>query len=186
MSIALDLLIGVPILISTLLGLRDGLVRKLVSLIMMLLALIIGQFFMHKVGTMLVERGLATPETASSRGFYSIFFSIGIIQALLYRLLTGNYKIGGLFDRIGGSIVGFCVGVLFMSTMLMMFALNGFPDREMKRESQFYDPIVNITPEILDEVASMGTDTFHSTQESNSPDQHTPRQKKQSHEAEDH
>ncbi|MFZ1978456.1 MAG: CvpA family protein [Bacteroidota bacterium] len=166
----LDIMIGVPIILAMLSGLRDGLVRKTVALILMVLTLFVGQLYMHDVGNFLIRNSIASPESAARRGFYCIFFGVGIVQSILYRFITGNFKIGGFIDRIGGTLVGFVQGVVFTSIMLMMMSLTGFPDRSMIRDSQFYKPIVNIAPELLDAISSVQSEEIDRIKKMNSPD----------------
>jgi uncharacterized membrane protein required for colicin V production len=69
---------------------------------------------------------------------------------LLYKIIAKSYKIGGFMDRIGGLVLGFVEGALFLSCLFFIFAQTGFPSRDIKRDSMFYKPIVNIAPQILD------------------------------------
>jgi len=167
----LDIMIAIPVFLGLLSGLRDGLVRKGIALILMILTLFAGQMFMHDIGKFLISYHIASPEDAPRRGFYCIFFGVGLIQSILYRLITGNYKIGGFWDRIGGAIVGFAQGVVFTSIMLMMTSLTGFPDRSMIRDSQFYKPIVNIAPELLDVTSSLHSESVDRVKKIASPDE---------------
>jgi uncharacterized membrane protein required for colicin V production len=157
----LDILIGVPILISIILGVRDGIIRKLVATIALIAGLFLGQIYMHPVGTYLADRGWIEISDAQQDGFLIIFLGLTIIQSLLYKLLTGSYKIGGVADRIGGAVLGFIQGVIFISSLLFIFALSGSPDPETKRDASLYKPIVNIAPQILDITSSLETDPLN-------------------------
>jgi uncharacterized membrane protein required for colicin V production len=161
----LDILIGVPILIFILLGVRDGVVRKLVAIVVIIAGLFLGQLYMHPVGNFLAERGVIDQEDASMNGYLIIFLGLFIIQSLLYKVLTKNYKIGGIADRIGGTILGFFEGALWISSLLLIFAMSGFPDRETKRDTRFYKPIVNIAPQILDMTSSLGPEVLEKLKE---------------------
>ncbi len=166
----LDILIGIPVLLAMLSGLRDGLVRKTVALILMVLTLFVGQLYMHDIGNFLIRYNIASPETAPRRGFYCIFFGVGIVQSILYRFITGNYKIGGIMGPLGGAVIGFVQGIVFTSIMLMMMSLTGFPDRSMIRDSQFYKPVVNIAPELLDVTSSLHSEAVDRIKKITSPD----------------
>jgi uncharacterized membrane protein required for colicin V production len=161
----LDILIGIPMLIFILLGLRDGVVRKLVAIVVLIAGLFLGQIYMHDLGQFLSENGWIHSTDASIYGFLIIFLGMAIIQGLLYKILTGGYKIGGLADRIGGIVLGCIEGALFISSLLFIFALTGFPSREAKRDARFYKPIVNIAPQILDLTSSLGNDSFEKLKE---------------------
>ena len=165
----LDILIFVPILFFILLGLRDGIVRKLVAIVMLIAGLFLGQIYMHSVGMYLADHGWISSSNAQKDGFLIIFLGVAIIQGLLYKILPGSYKIGGLADRIGGTVLGFIEGAIFVSSLLFIFAFSGFPDHETKRDARLYKPIVNIAPQILDITSSLDSDTSDKLKELGSP-----------------
>jgi uncharacterized membrane protein required for colicin V production len=156
-----DILIFVPILLCVLFGLRDGIVRKIVAIVVLIAGLILGQLYMHDVGKYLIGHGGASEEGAPIYGFLIIFFGLLLLQGLFYRIITKNYKIGGFADRIGGIILGFIEGVLFVSSMLFIFAMVDFPDRTNKHDSQFYKSVVNIAPQILDITSTVGPEVLN-------------------------
>ncbi|RPI01579.1 MAG: CvpA family protein [Ignavibacteriae bacterium] len=161
----LDILIFVPILFCILFGLRDGIVRKIVAIIVLIAGLILGQLYMHDTGSYLVKHAGASPENAPLYGFLLILLGLLVIQSLFYRIVTKNYKIGGLADKVGGVVLGFAEGVLLVSSLLFIFAMADFPDRTTKRDSQFYKSVVNIAPQILDLTSSVGPDSFEELKE---------------------
>lgn len=165
----LDILIFIPILMCILFGARDGIVRKLVAIIVIIVGLILGQIYMRNVGEFIAGRGGISHEDAPFYGFLIIFIGLLIVQGFLYRILTGRYKIGGIADRIGGIVLGFIEGVLFVSSLLFIFATTDFPDRQNKRDSQFYKSVVNIAPQILDMTSTVGHDALDKLKETGTP-----------------
>jgi uncharacterized membrane protein required for colicin V production len=161
----LDILIFVPILLCILFGLRDGIVRKIVAIVVLIAGLILGQLYMHDIGKYLADHGGVSQEDAPIYGFLSIFLGLLIVQGFCYRIITKNYKIGGIADRLGGLFLGFIEGTLFVSSMLFIFAMSGFPDRTTIHDSSFYKSIVNIAPQILDLTSSLDTDAFEKLKE---------------------
>jgi len=107
-----------------------------------------------------------------------IFLGLLIVQGFLYRIITGSYKIGGIADRIGGIILGFIEGVLFVSSLLFIFAMTDFPDRQNKHDSQFYKSVVNIAPQILDMTSTIGPDVVNKLKDVGSPNFNDKKQKK--------
>jgi uncharacterized membrane protein required for colicin V production len=166
----LDILIFVPILICTLFGVRDGSVRKLVAIVVLIAGLILGQVYMRDVGNILAGRGGVSSENAPIYGFLVIFLGLLVVQGLLYRILTGNYKISGIADRIGGTVLGFIEGALFVSSLLFIFAMSDFPDRTTKRDSQFYTSVVNIAPQILDMTSTVAPEVLNKLKDIGLPD----------------
>jgi uncharacterized membrane protein required for colicin V production len=154
--VVLDLLLIAPLILYTLLGLRDGLVRKLVSIGAIVVALFLAQAFMHDAGEWMVDNIGTSPSNAPTLGFLSIFCCITLFVSTIYRLTSGNYKIGGVPDKVLGAILGFVQGALLASSLLLILAFQGFPSRATIRDSRLYKPIVNIAPQILDLGAEIG------------------------------
>jgi len=146
----LDILIFIPMLIFICLGFRDGIVRKVVAIITLIICLFLGHFYAQQVGQFLVKSNIVAPADSHMYGFLTVFIGIFLLQSLLYRLITKNYKIGGIADKIVGVFLGFVEGAIFISSMLYILKFGGFPDRETARDTRFYKAFVNIAPQILD------------------------------------
>ncbi len=155
----LDILIAVPIILFTLMGLRDGIVRKLIAILVMIGGLFIGQIYQHDAGEFLISKLNVDPSNAPMLGYLTIFFGLVVLQALVYRLVAGNYKIGGVADRIIGCVLGWAEGMLFVSALLLILLPTGFPARETSKDSRFYKSVVNIAPQILDVQSGLDTES---------------------------
>jgi len=160
-----DIIIIGPMLVFTLLGLRDGIVRKLVAILFLIVGLILGQLYMRDVGQFLSDNGWIHSDDSSMYGYLFIFLGVAILQGVVYTILTKGYKIGGFADRVGGLILGFIEGALFLSCLLFIFVQTGFPSYEMKRDARLYKPIVNIAPQILDLVSLVESESIDKLQE---------------------
>ena len=118
----LDLFLICPLILYSLFGLRDGLVKKLVSIGAIVLALFLGQAFMRDAGEFMVQNMGTAKSDAPSMGFMAIFLFVTIVASVLYRLLSGNFKIGGIADRVLGVLLGFIQGALLASSLLFFMA----------------------------------------------------------------
>ncbi|MBM4169060.1 MAG: CvpA family protein [Ignavibacteria bacterium] len=165
----LDLVLVAPLILLALLGFRDGMVRKIVGIVTAVVAMYVAQEFRSDVGNFLA--GLLSMELSviPSIGFLAVFFGIIFIQSLLYRLLTRNFKIGGIADRILGSVLGLFQGMLIVSVLLMVFTTAEFPSRQTKTDSRLYKPIVNIAPQIMDFLSTMGPEARERIDEMTKP-----------------
>jgi uncharacterized membrane protein required for colicin V production len=161
----MDILIFVPMLVFILLGFRDGVIRKLVAIVMLIAGLFLGQLFMHDLGQFLADNKWIESTDSSMYGYLIIFSAVVILQWLLYKLVARSYKIGGFLDRIGGLALGFIEGTLFLSCLFFIFAQTGFPSRDLKRDSMFYKPIVNIAPQILDLTSLVDSESYEKLKE---------------------
>jgi uncharacterized membrane protein required for colicin V production len=157
--VVLDLFLLSPLILYTLLGLRDGLVRKLVGIGAIILALFLAQVFMHDIGDLMSEDMGVSQSSAPSTAFVIIFFFVTLFVSIIYKVTSGNYKIGGVADKILGGVLGFVQGVLLASSLLLMLAFQGIPSRTTLRDSRLYKPLVNIAPQILDLGAEIGPST---------------------------
>ena len=166
----LDFLIMPPIIITTLLGLRDGSVRKIVAIFGSILALYLGQVFMHQAGVFFIENFETEQSSAPVYGFISMYLLVIAIVSLAYHLVAKNYKIGGMVDRIVGSALGLFQGVLFMSCLLWIFSLQGVPSQKTAKQSELYRPVVNIAPQILDMFSNVSSETEDFLKERATPD----------------
>lgn len=168
----LDLFLLVPLILYPLLGLRDGLVRKLVSIAAIILALFLGQGYMREVGQFMVENLGTSPSSATSMGFFCIFVFVTLIVSIIYRVASDNFKIGGIADKVLGTVLGLVQGALIASSLLLMMAFQGMPSRATARDSRLYKPLVNIAPQILDLGAEIGPETVKHIDNLTKPEDH--------------
>ncbi len=170
MSIIFDFMIATPIIVATLLGIRDGFVRKLVALAMMIVGALVGQFYSQDAGKALADEFGLSPSAAPTWGFLLIFLCINALQAVVYRLVTGNYKIGGIGDRILGGAVGTLQGALLVSIILTMMARHMLPGHDVKKDSRLYKSLLNIAPQVLDLVTESTPEAIQELQRMATPD----------------
>jgi uncharacterized membrane protein required for colicin V production len=104
------------------------------------------------------------------RCFFIIVYFLFFVQIIIYRFGTDNYKMGGMLDSVGGIAVGFVEGIVFISILLYISLMSGPYSRDMTRDSQFYETVVNVAPEILDFTTNIGPDAFDSMEKLTSPE----------------
>ncbi|MBM4160539.1 MAG: CvpA family protein [Ignavibacteria bacterium] len=170
----MDLLILFPIIGFAALGFRDGLVRKLVAIVVAILAMFIAHFLMQDVAKLLIDLSNAQPATAPMTAFFTVFFIIFVLQIVLYRFLAHNYRIGGIVDRIIGSVIGIAQGVLMVSIMFMIFTLQGPPSRRLIWDSRLYRPVVSIAPVIKDYLSNLVASGQESVEQLTAPGETKP------------
>lgn len=165
----LDLFLLTPLILFTLMGFRDGIVRKLVGIGAIILGLFMAQGFMHDLTEFLASTAGSTQEGSPELSFAIIFFSIILAVSLIYRLTSGNYKIGGIADRILGAVLGCIQGALLASSILLIMAFEGSPSRRTIEDSRMYKPLVNLAPQILDLGAEVGPGAVKNLQDLTKP-----------------
>jgi uncharacterized membrane protein required for colicin V production len=139
------------------LGFRDASARKLVAIVMAIVAMFLGQWLMHDLGTIFRDQLHVQPAAAPMDAFLFIFFFIMFLQSILYRFLTGNYKFGGIIDRIIGVPLGLVEGAVFISVVIFILTMDGPPSRRMIWDSRLYHTAASIAPRIMDTFSSAAT-----------------------------
>jgi uncharacterized membrane protein required for colicin V production len=146
----IDVIILLPWVVFGALGFRDASVRKLTAILTCVLAMFLGQWLMHDLGTLLRDKLHVLPEDAPVLAFAAIFFFTLFLQSILYRFLTNNYKIGGIVDRIGGVALGVVQGGIVISVVLFILAMQSPPSEKSTRDSRLYHTAASIAPSIMD------------------------------------
>lgn len=172
----LDFLFLLPLVVFAILGFRDGLVRKLVAIVCVIGAMFAAQYFQQDLGKIMRRELSVDPANAPAQAYFVIFMGIVLLQSLLYRLLTKAYKIGGIADRIIGSALGLFEGMLIISVILVMFSLQGIPDRKLARDSRLYSLLVGIAPRITDIATTAVPDVQESLKELTTPQTEQPKE----------
>jgi uncharacterized membrane protein required for colicin V production len=137
------------------LGFRDASARKLVAIATVILAMFLGQWLMHDVGTIFRDQLHVHPAKAPIDAFLFIFFFTLFVQAILYRFLTGCYKFGGIIDRIIGVPLGLVEGAIVISVFIFIITMDGPPSRKAIWDSRLYHPAASIAPRIMDTFSSV-------------------------------
>jgi len=153
----IDLLILFPWVAFGALGFRDASARKLVAIATVIAAMFLGQWLMHDVGTIFRDQLHVQPANAPVDAFLFIFFFLFFVQSILYRFLTGNYKFGGIVDRIIGVPLGLVEGAIVISVVIFIFTMQGPPSRKTLWDSRLYHPTASIAPRIMDMFSSVVT-----------------------------
>jgi uncharacterized membrane protein required for colicin V production len=147
------------------LGFRDASARKLVAIAAIMVAMFLGQWLMHDVGTIFRDKLHVQPSSAPKDAFTYIFFFIFLVQSILYRFLTGNYKFGGIIDRFIGVPLGLVEGAIVISVVIFIFRMDGPPSKRMIWDSRLYRPTASIAPRIMDVYSSVVTSAGESLRE---------------------
>ena len=158
----IDVILLLPWVAFGALGFRDASARKLVAIATAVLALFLGQLFMHDLAVVFRDQLHVQPANAPIDAFLFIFFFLFFLQSILYRFLTGNYKFGGIVDRIFGVALGLVEGAVVISVVIFIFTMDGPPSRKTIWDSRLYQPAASIAPRIMDLFSS----AFNSANES--------------------
>jgi uncharacterized membrane protein required for colicin V production len=167
----IDLLILFPLIVFGALGFRDGSIRKLVAIVVTIIAMFVSQYAMHDFSEFLKENFKTPLQTAPMTAFFMIFFIMFFLQAILYRFLTDNYKIGKIVDRVVGVVLGTIEGLIVISVIIFVLTMSGPPSRRTIWDSRLYHPTAAIAPQIMDFFANLIPTTTKTFEKLTSPDE---------------
>ncbi len=146
-----DILIIVGILLFIVLGIRDGLFKKIFGILGFLGGLICATKFMVPFSNVIIDWIGFSEEVSIILAFFIIFIIIVIIINLFYRWFgksgSGTLK---LWSRIAGGILGFAQGLVAVSLVLVMFSFYAIPSEEDRSDSLLYHDIFKIAPKVFD------------------------------------
>jgi uncharacterized membrane protein required for colicin V production len=92
---------------------------------------------------------------APTTAFFMIFFIMFFLQAVLYRFIADNYKIGKIVDRVIGVVLGTIEGLIVISVVIFVLTMSGPPSRKTIWDSRLYHPTAAIAPQIMDFFANV-------------------------------
>ncbi len=144
-----DFAIALPIIFGGLIGFRDGSARKIVSIVVTFGAMFLAKFFMNDLGEVMTRELGTEASWAPIHAYLIIFFCILFLQSVLYRILTDNYKIGGLGDRLAGLALGLVHTSLVISVVITIMAVKDVPSKSAVKESRAYEPVRNVAGDLL-------------------------------------
>jgi uncharacterized membrane protein required for colicin V production len=151
----IDLMILLPVIVFGALGFRDGSIRKLVAITVVIIGMFVSQYFMRDFADLLRDNMHVQPQTAPTTAFFMIFFIMFFLQSVLYRFITDNYKIGKIVDRIVGVVLGTIEGLIVISVVIFVLTMSGPPSRKTIWDSRLYHPTAAIAPQIMDLFANI-------------------------------
>jgi uncharacterized membrane protein required for colicin V production len=167
----IDLLILFPLIGYGALGYRDASVRKLVAIAVCIIAMFVAQLLMHDLAGLMVNLLHANPATAPEAAYFWIFVMLLLLQAVLYRFVGHNYKIGGIVDRVVGVVLGLGEGLLIISVVILILTMQGPPSRRTLWDSRLYHPVASIAPRVMDYFSNLVSSGQESLERMGSPDQ---------------
>ncbi len=142
-------IIGI-VVIGFILGFKDGLVRKIIGLIGVILGIILAIEFSNDLGKTvapLFDNEIYFARIAS--GFF-IFIIIFLLAAILKRVVHPHDKVNKLINQTLGGIAGVLQIIIFLSGLLFFLNLFSVPKKEIKEKSALYASIYSVLPKSVD------------------------------------
>ncbi len=139
-------LIGL-LVIGFILGFKDGLIKKVVSLAGFVLGIIGAISFSPLVRVKLLELFNLSPSIAIILSFLIVFLTIILFTKLIIKLIRPKFSVFGFFDRLFGGILGLFQTGLILSGLLIILNIFDIPEEKEKSNYRYYAFIYNLLPD---------------------------------------
>ncbi|MCX6167852.1 MAG: CvpA family protein [Ignavibacteriales bacterium] len=146
----LDYIIFIVIIIGFLLGFKDGLVRKIIGLIGLILGVFLAFQFSHKVGKLLIPFFNNDEYLSSVIAGITIFLVIILIASLLKRVIHPFDKVNRFLNQFLGGVIGVVQISFFLSALFLFLNIFSFPNSTQRENSWSYNFVLNLIPKSID------------------------------------
>ena len=131
------------------LGYRGGPVKKLFNLLMVVVSVVLAIRFMRPVADFFSDAGVLDEMAASVVAFALICLAI-IVPALLIYHRFGKHKTHLSAASAFGVVLGVFEAIVLLSFLLLALKVFDIPEKETRRESLLYRPLLNAVPRTFD------------------------------------
>jgi membrane protein required for colicin V production len=146
----IDYIIIIFIVIGFLLGYKDGLVRKVIGLLGLLLAFLLAFNFSGFIGRIIQPFFNDELRLAEIVAGILIFIAVMIFAAVLKRIVHPLDKVNLLINQLLGGLAGALQMIYFISIFLVLAYILNIPSKQDRKESLSYEKIYMVLPVTLD------------------------------------
>lgn len=143
------ILLGI-ILIGFILGYKDGLVRKVIGVVGLIIALFLAVNFSGELGIYLTPMFNNEDYLAKIISGVIIFFATILLFAVLKRLIHPSDKVNKFMNQLFGGIAGVIQIIFFTSVFLLLLNVINIPDENDRNNSLLYSSIYSVIPTTID------------------------------------
>lgn len=143
------ILIGL-LLIGFILGYKDGLIRKIVGLLGLIVAIFLSVNYADTLGTHLAPIFNGEEYLAKLISGFIIFLATILIFAIFKRLIHPRDKVNKFLNQLLGGIAGIIQIIFITSLFLLLLNIIDVPKEEDRKHSVVYSPIYSVIPTTID------------------------------------
>ena len=151
----LDYIIILVVLVGFLLGFKDGLVRKIIGIIGLIVGVALAFQFSGKLGKILIGFLNNDEYLSNLVAGILIFLAVILIATILKRIIHPFDKVNRLINQFLGGIIGAIQIIFFLSAVFLFLNVFSFPKAEQRKGSLTYNFVSDLIPKTIDFV--MGT-----------------------------
>lgn len=146
----IDYIIFAAAIIGFILGFKDGLIRKVIGLIGLVVAIILAYKFADDFGNILQPVFNKDEYFSNVIAGILIFLVTILISSIIKRLVHPSDKINLFINQFIGGIIGIIQIVFFLSGLFLFLKVFSFPDKNTGNNSLLYRSIYNLIPSSVD------------------------------------
>jgi membrane protein required for colicin V production len=146
----LDYIILIIVLVGFLLGFKDGLVRKIIGLVGLILAGALAFEFNGQAGKIIKPFFNGDEYLASLVAGILIFILVILITSIIKRIVHPLDKVNKFINQLLGGIVGILQILFFTSTFFILLNILGVPSQNDRKKSIFYNSVLDLIPNTIE------------------------------------
>ena len=145
------------IIIGFLLGFKDGLVRKIIGLIGLVIGVILAFQFSGKVGKYLTLFFNNDEYLSSVIAGILIFLVVILIASLIKRVVHPFDKVNRFINQFIGGIIGTVQIAFFLSAVFLFLNIFNFPNINHRNNSCCYNFVLDLIPKSIEIIMGKNT-----------------------------
>ena len=153
----LDIIILAVLIIGFALGFRDGLIRKVIGLVGLVLGFVFALQFYRPFGKFLAPLVNDEIYLAEIVAGFLLFIATIFLASILKRIIHPLDKVNRFTNQFLGAISGTLQILFFISGFLLFLNIFSFPTEEDRDASFLYSKVYNVIPVTIDLI--IGTDS---------------------------
>jgi len=141
-----DFIIIFFLFIGFALGFRDGLIRKLIGLIGLVIGFVLALEFYQRLAILISPLVNDEIYLAEIVAWLLIFIFVIFLASILKRVIHPLDKVNRFTNQLLGGISGTLQILFFISGFLLFFNVFDYPAKETRDNSLLYDKVYNVIP----------------------------------------
>jgi uncharacterized membrane protein required for colicin V production len=158
----IDIIILVILALSALGGVKDGFLKKLITLFSIIIALLFATKFASGFVKFFMSSFHLSYVLSLILCYILVFLVISLIANYIYKKIVDTSTIVSIWDKLGGALLGVVESAIILSLIFLFLNMLNIPSKEMRDKSALFYPIYNFAPEVFNYIKGIlpGTNDF--------------------------
>lgn len=146
----IDFIIIAIVAIGFILGFKDGLIRKIIGLVGLILGVILALQYSEALGSSLAPILNDDQHLANIAAGILIFLGAILIASIIKRVVHPSDKVNQMLNQVLGGTAGALQILFFISGLFLFLNIFNVPGENTRDESLLYEPVYRIVPSTID------------------------------------